>query len=84
MLDSDLCYALNAAIAMEGQTALSFAPDDPIYKAAQYILDYIISGLNDDLSEDECALQVLISRIKDFVCDAKKYVHYVSVNSSPS
>lgn len=84
LLDSDLCYALNAAIAMEGQTALSFAPDDPIYKAAQYILDYIISGLNDDLSEDECALQVLISRIKDFVCDAKKYVHYVSVNSSPS
>ncbi|EDW45368.1 GM16727 [Drosophila sechellia] len=76
LLDSDLCYALNAAIAMEGQTALSFAPDDPIYKAAQYILDYIISGLNDDLSEDECALQVLISRIKDFVCDAKKYVHY--------
>ncbi|KAI8034940.1 uncharacterized protein LOC128253534 [Drosophila gunungcola] len=76
LLDSELCYALNAAIAMEGQTALSFAPDDPIYKAAQYILDHIIAGFNEDLSEDECALQVLMSRIKDFVCDAKKYVHY--------
>lgn len=78
LLDSELCYALNAAIAMEGQTPLTFAPDDPIYKAAQYILNHIIAGFNEDLSDDECALMVLISRIQEFVCDAKKYVNYVS------
>ncbi|KAH8273627.1 hypothetical protein KR018_004965 [Drosophila ironensis] len=76
LLDSELCYALNAAIAMEGQTLLTFAPDDPIYKAAQYILNHIVAGFNEDLSDDECALMVLISRIQDFICDAKKYVHY--------
>ncbi|KAH8329152.1 hypothetical protein KR074_004881 [Drosophila pseudoananassae] len=76
LLDSELCYALNAAIAMEGQTPLTFAPDDPIYKAAQYILNHIIAGFNEDLSDDECALMVLVSRIQEFVCDAKKYVHY--------
>ncbi|KAH8262311.1 hypothetical protein KR038_002266 [Drosophila bunnanda] len=75
LLDNDLCYALNAAIAMEGQTPLTFAPDDPIYKAARYILDHIITGFHEDLSEDECALLVLSSRIQEFICDAKKYVH---------
>ncbi|KAH8412311.1 hypothetical protein KR009_001151 [Drosophila setifemur] len=76
LLDSELCYALNAAIAMEGQTPLTFSPDDPIYKAAQYILDYILVGFNEDLSDDECAVLVLISRVQEFVCDAKKYVNY--------
>lgn len=82
LLDNDLCYALNAAIAIEGQTPLTFAPDDPIYKAAQYILDHIITGFNEDLSEDECALLVLSSRIQEFICDAKKYVHSVSKQGS--
>ncbi|XP_068151678.1 uncharacterized protein [Drosophila tropicalis] len=76
LLDSELCYALNAAIAMEGQSPLTFAPDDPIYKAAQYILNYILTGFNEDLSEDLCAMSVLVSRIQEFVCDAKKYVNY--------
>ncbi|XP_034669892.1 uncharacterized protein LOC117902559 [Drosophila subobscura] len=76
LLDSELCYALNAAIAMEGHSPVTFAPDDPIYKAAQYILNYILTGFTEDLSEDECALKVLISRIRDFLCDAMKYVNY--------
>ncbi|XP_026843364.1 uncharacterized protein LOC6604689 [Drosophila persimilis] len=76
LLDSELCYALNAAIAMEGHSPLTFAPDDPIYKAAQYILNHILKGFIEDLSDDECALKVLVSRIREFLCDAKKYVNY--------
>ncbi|XP_017152422.2 uncharacterized protein LOC108162275 [Drosophila miranda] len=76
LLDSELCYALNTAIAMEGHSPLTFAPDDPIYKAAQYILNHILKGFIEDLSDDECALKVLILRIREFLCDAKKYVNY--------
>ncbi|XP_064540932.1 uncharacterized protein LOC135430259 [Drosophila montana] len=79
LLDSQLCYALNAAIALDGHSPLTFAPDDPIYKAAQYILNHILLGFNMDLSEDECALSVLTSRIMNFICDAKKYVNYKAI-----
>ncbi|XP_030554844.1 uncharacterized protein LOC115758382 [Drosophila novamexicana] len=79
LLDSQLCYALNAAIALDGHSPLTFAPDDPIYKAAQYILNHILLGFNIDLSEDECALSVLTSRIMNFICDAKKYVNYKAI-----
>lgn len=76
LLDSELCFALNAAIAMEGQAPVTFAPDDPIYKAGQYILNYILRGFDKDLSEDPCAMSVITSRVEEFICDAKKYVHY--------
>ncbi|ALC38540.1 CG3345 [Drosophila busckii] len=75
LLDSQLCYALNAAMAMEGQTPVTFAPDDPIYKAAQYILTHILHEFNEDLSDDACAMSVISTRVTDFLCDAKKYVH---------
>lgn len=78
LLDSELCYALNAAIALDGHAPVTFAPNDPIYKAAQYILNHILQDFNIDLSDDECALSVLINRIMNFMCDAKKYVNYVS------
>lgn len=79
LLDSELCYAMNAAIQMEGHSPLTFTSDDPIYKAAQYILNYILNDLNIDLSDDLCAKSVLIARIDNFLCDATKYVNYVSV-----
>lgn len=78
LLNSELCYALNAAIQMEGHAPLTFAPDDPIYKAAQYIINYILQDFNKDLSDDKCAMSVLVTRISNFLCDAKKYVNYVS------
>ncbi|XP_034097804.1 uncharacterized protein LOC117563533 [Drosophila albomicans] len=79
LLDSELCYALNAAIALDGHAPVTFATNDPIYKAAQYILNHILQDFNIDLSDDECAMSVLISRIMNFMCDAKKYVNYKSV-----
>ncbi|XP_001989114.2 uncharacterized protein LOC6561440 [Drosophila grimshawi] len=79
LLDSELCYALNAAIALDGHTPVTFAPNDPIYKAAQYILNHILQGFNVDLSEDECAISILSSRIMNFICDAKKYVNYKAI-----
>lgn len=78
LLNSELCYALNAAIQMEGHAPLTFSPSDPIYKAAQYIINYILHDFNTDLSEDKCAMSVLVKRIANFLCDAKKYVNYVS------
>lgn len=80
LLDSELCYAMNAAIQMEGHAPLPFTVDDPIYKAAQYILNYILHDFNTDLSDDLCAKSVLVARIDNFLCDAKRYVNYVSVN----
>lgn len=80
LLDSELCYAMNAAIQMEGHAPLPFTVDDPIYKAAQYILNYILRDFNTDLSDDLCAKSVLVARIDNFLCDAKRYVNYVSVN----
>ncbi|KAH8402992.1 hypothetical protein KR222_002368 [Zaprionus bogoriensis] len=79
LLDSELCYALNAAIQMENHAPLTFAPDDPIYKAGQYILNYILQDFNMDLSDDKCALSVLVARITNFLCDAKKYVNYKAI-----
>ncbi|XP_030384343.1 uncharacterized protein LOC115631669 [Scaptodrosophila lebanonensis] len=76
LLDSELCYALNAAIALEGQAPVTFKQDDPIYKSAQFITNYILRGFDRDLSEDECCLQVMVGRVEEFVCDAKKYVNY--------
>ncbi|XP_017856972.1 PREDICTED: uncharacterized protein LOC108609741 [Drosophila arizonae] len=79
LLDSELCYALNAAIAMGGNAPLTFDTDDPIYKAAQYILNHILLGFDLDLSEDPCAMHVLSERIANFLCDAKKYVNYKAI-----
>lgn len=81
LLDSELCYALNTAIELGGHTPLTFDTNDPIYKAAKYILNHILYGFNVDLSEDPCAMHVLSERIMNFLCDAKKYVNYVSCDN---
>ncbi|XP_073820155.1 uncharacterized protein [Musca autumnalis] len=78
LLDTDICKALNAALDLEANLQVPFEANDPIYKAAQFIMQHILKKLNKDLSGDKEASDSLCCRIETFFDEAKKFVIFRS------
>lgn len=78
LLDSEVCEALNAALDMEDNVKIPFEPDDPIYKAAQFIMQHILCKFHKDLSTDKTAFKSVYERLDQFFDEAKKFVIFVS------
>ncbi|XP_065357556.1 uncharacterized protein LOC135951766 [Calliphora vicina] len=74
LLDSEVCKALNAALDMEDNIKVPFEPDDPIYKAAQFIMQHILTKFHKDLSTDKMAYKSVHERMDQFFDEAKKFV----------
>lgn len=79
LLNFKLCEALNAAIDMEDQPAMPFDADDPIYKAAKFIITHIIKKFDKDLSKDPKICKNVRERVDQFFDEAKRFVLFVSV-----
>ncbi|XP_005186091.1 uncharacterized protein LOC101899017 [Musca domestica] len=78
LLDEDVCKALNAVLDMEANSQVPFEANDPIYKAAQFIMQHILKKLKKDLSGDKEAFDSLSCRIGCFFDEAKKFVIFRS------
>ncbi|XP_018796845.1 PREDICTED: uncharacterized protein LOC108973811 [Bactrocera latifrons] len=78
LLDFKLCEALNAAIDMEDQPAMPFDADDPIYKAAKFIITHIIKKFDKDLSKDPKICKNVRERVDQFFDEAKRFVLFRS------
>ncbi|KAM7354157.1 uncharacterized protein ACRADG_005939 isoform 2-T2 [Cochliomyia hominivorax] len=74
LLDSEVCKALNAALDMEDNIKVPFESDDPIYKAAQFIMQHILTKFRKDLSSDKIVYKSVYKRIDQFFDEAKKFV----------
>ncbi|XP_023307593.2 fibrous sheath-interacting protein 2 [Lucilia cuprina] len=74
LLDSEVCKALNAALDMEDHVKVPFEPDDPIYKAAQFITQHILTKFHKDLSADKMAFTSVYDRMDKFFEEAKNFV----------
>ncbi|CAD6998893.1 unnamed protein product [Ceratitis capitata] len=78
LLDYQLCEALNAAIDLENQPAMPFDSDDPIYKAAKFIITHIIKKFDKDLSKDPKICKNVRERVDQFFDEAKRFVLFRS------
>ncbi|XP_061396399.1 uncharacterized protein LOC133332032 [Musca vetustissima] len=78
LIDKDVCKALNAALDIEANLQVPFEANDPIYKAAQFIMQHILKKLNKDLSSDKEASESLCCRIEAFFEEVKKFVIFRS------
>ncbi|KAL9874500.1 uncharacterized protein LOC119641849 [Glossina fuscipes] len=74
MLDEDVCLALNAVLDMEENVKVPFDSDDPIYKAAQFIMNHILAKFNKDLSHDKAVFTAVYDRLHSFFDEARKFV----------
>lgn len=81
LLDSEVCEALNAALDMQDKAKVPFESDDPIYKAAQYIMHHILTKFHKDLSKDKMAYKSVYQRMNQFFDEAKKFVIFVSFHN---
>ncbi|KAI8125291.1 Fibrous sheath-interacting protein 2 [Lucilia cuprina] len=81
LLDSEVCKALNAALDMEDNVKVPFEPDDPIYKAAQFITQHILTKFHKDLSADKMAFTSVYDRMDKFFEEAKNFVIFGSLTS---
>ncbi|TMW51439.1 hypothetical protein DOY81_003464 [Sarcophaga bullata] len=78
LMDSDICAALDAALDMEDQTNVPFDTNDPIYKAAKFIMKHILTKFHKDLSTDKIAYQNVYERLDNFFTEAKNFVIFRS------
>lgn len=78
LLDSEVCKALKAALDMEDNVKIPFESDDPIYKAALFIMQHILTKFHKDLSSDKSAFKSVYKRLDQFFDEAKKFVIFVS------
>uniref|UniRef100_A0A1B0FMU2 Uncharacterized protein n=1 Tax=Glossina morsitans morsitans TaxID=37546 RepID=A0A1B0FMU2_GLOMM len=81
LLDEDVCLALNAALDIQDNVEVPFDSDDPIYKAAQFIMNHILAKFNKDLSHDKAAFTAVYDRLHSFLDEAKKFVLFGSLDS---
>lgn len=81
LMDSEICAALDAALDMEDQMKVPFDVNDPIYKAARFIMQHILTKFHKDLSTDKMAYQNVYERLDKFFTEAKKFVIFVSDNT---
>ncbi|XP_075158419.1 uncharacterized protein LOC142231677 [Haematobia irritans] len=72
--EGDICQALNTALDLQDDIKVPFNPDDPIYKAAQFIMDNILKNFTKDLFEDNVAQCSLYERIDQLFDETKKFV----------
>lgn len=79
LLDEEVCMALHAALDIEDNIKLPFEPDDPIYKAAKFIMIHILAKFDKDLSGDKKLYKTVYSRMDRFFDETKKFVLFVSV-----
>lgn len=79
LLDEEVCMALHATLDMEDNVKLPFESDDPIYKAAKFIMVHILAKFDKDLSYDQKLYKTVYSRMSRFFDEAKKFVLFVSV-----
>lgn len=82
LLDSEVCEALSTALDLEDKIKVPFAPDDPIYKAAQYIMQVILKNFKKDLSADATTHKNIYERMDKFFDSTKKFVIFVSFQSN--
>lgn len=80
LLDEEVCMALHAALELEDNRKLPFESDDPIYKAAKFIMDHILVKFDKDLSGDKELFKTIYNRMDSFFDEAKKFVLFVSNN----
>lgn len=80
LLDDEVCLALHAALDIEDNRTLPFDADDPIYKAAQFIMRHILVKFEKDLSGDEKLFKTVYNRLDRFFEETKKFVLFVSVS----
>lgn len=78
LLEGDICKALNTALDLGANIKVPFDANDPIYKAAQFIMQHILTKLDKDLSNDKEAFQSVYERVDHFFAEAKKFVIFVS------
>ena len=81
LMDSDICAALDAALDMEDHINVPFDTNDPIYKAAKFIMKHILSKFHKDLSTDKIAYQNVYERLDNFFTEAKNFVIFVSAQT---
>uniref|UniRef100_A0A1A9URE9 Uncharacterized protein n=1 Tax=Glossina austeni TaxID=7395 RepID=A0A1A9URE9_GLOAU len=62
VLDEDVCLALNAVLDMQENVEVPFDSDDPIYKAAQFIMNHILTKFNKDLSRYKAVFTAVYDR----------------------
>uniref|UniRef100_A0A1B0AHB3 Uncharacterized protein n=1 Tax=Glossina pallidipes TaxID=7398 RepID=A0A1B0AHB3_GLOPL len=74
--DEDVCLALKAVLDMETNVELPFDADDPIYKAAQFIIKHILAKFNKDLSHDKAVFTAVYDRLNSFFDEARKLILY--------
>lgn len=78
LLDEEVCKALNTALDLEENIKVPFDAGDPIYKAAQFIMQHILTEFHKDLTCDHIAYKSVYKRIDKFFEEAKKFVIFVS------
>lgn len=78
LLDEEVCTALNTALDMEDNVKVPFNADDPIYKAAQFIMQHILTECHKDLTCDQVAYSSVYRRVGVFFEEVKKFVIFVS------